>query len=86
MQQGQTQAMVRDQVRWEAYDPAGYYYEMQGAAPGSEAAITLIRDRLGRMSMAELRRPAELAERELFNQSRSTCRARGGSSSTRPTA
>ena len=85
MQQGQTQAVVRDQVRWEAYDPAGYYCEMQGAGRG-EAPIALIRDRIGRMSLAELRRRVELAERELFNQSRSTCRARGGSSSTRPRA
>ena len=67
MQQGQTQAAVQGRVRWDDYDPAGYYCEMQGAGRGSEAAIALIRDRLGRMSMAELRRRAELAERELFN-------------------
>ena len=67
MQQSQSQTSTPEQVRWEAYDPAGYYCEMQGAGRGSEAAIALIRDRLGRMSMAELRRRAELAERELFN-------------------
>jgi len=63
MQQTQTQG----QVGWEAYDPAGYYCEMLGRDRGSEAALAAIRDRLGRISMAELRRRAELAERELFN-------------------
>ena len=58
---------MQDQVRWEAYDPAGYYCEMLGRDRGAEPGIALIRDRIGRMSMAELRRRAELAERELFN-------------------
>jgi uncharacterized circularly permuted ATP-grasp superfamily protein len=63
--QQQTQSQSQDQVRWDAYDPDGYYCEMQGRA--SEAGIALIRERIGHMSMAELRRRAELAERELFN-------------------
>jgi uncharacterized circularly permuted ATP-grasp superfamily protein len=63
MQQTQTQ----DRVRWEAYDPDGYYCEMLGRDRRAEAGIALIRERIGRMSMAELQRRAELAERELFN-------------------
>jgi uncharacterized circularly permuted ATP-grasp superfamily protein len=63
MQRTQSQ----DRVRWEAYDPDGYYCEMLGRDRGAEAGMALIRDRIGRMSMAELRRRAELAERELFN-------------------
>jgi uncharacterized circularly permuted ATP-grasp superfamily protein len=65
MQQAQTQS--QDLVRWEAYDPDGYYCEMLGRDRGADAGIALIRERIGRMSMAELRRRAELAERELFN-------------------
>ena len=45
MQQSQTQ--TQGQVRWEAYDPAGFYCEMFGRGRGSEAAIALIRDRIG---------------------------------------
>ena len=67
MQPTQIQTQMQDQVRWEAYDPAGYYCEMLGRDRGAEPGIALIRDRIGRMSMAELRRRAELAERELFN-------------------
>ena len=63
MQQTQTQG----QLGWEAYDPAGYYCELLGRERGSEAALAAIQDRLARISMAELRRRAELAERELFN-------------------
>ncbi|HSA82656.1 MAG TPA: circularly permuted type 2 ATP-grasp protein [Geminicoccaceae bacterium] len=63
MQQTQTQG----QLGWEAYDPAGYYCELLGLGRGSEATLAAIRDRLGRISMAELRRRAEAAERELFN-------------------
>ena len=41
---------------------------MLGArAQAPEAALAAIRERLGRMSLAELQRRAELAERELFN-------------------
>ena len=63
MQQTQTQG----QAGWGAYDPAGYYCEMLGQGRGSEAELAAIRDRLGRISMAELQRRADLAERELFN-------------------
>ncbi len=63
----QTQSQMQDQVRWQAYDPDGYYCEMQGGSRAADASIALVRDRIGRMSMAELRRRAELAERELFN-------------------
>jgi uncharacterized circularly permuted ATP-grasp superfamily protein len=65
MQQAQTQ--TQDLVRWDAYDSDGYYCEMLGRDRGAAAAVALIRERIGRMSMAELRRRAELAERELFS-------------------
>ncbi len=59
------QTQAQDPVRWEAYDPDGYYCEMQGR--GADAGVALIRERIAGMSMAELQRRAELAERELFN-------------------
>jgi hypothetical protein len=59
------QAQAQDPVRWEAYDPDGYYCEIQGR--GADAGVALIRKRIAGMSVAELRRRAELAERELLN-------------------
>jgi uncharacterized circularly permuted ATP-grasp superfamily protein len=72
MQQAQSQtrmqALAEDLIRWEAYDSGGFYCEMRGLAgqppPDGVAAIC---ERLGRMSLAELQRRAEQAERELFN-------------------
>ncbi len=57
----------QEQIRWDVYDPGGYYCEMLGGERASEAGIALIRERIGRLSMGELRRRAELAERELYN-------------------
>jgi uncharacterized circularly permuted ATP-grasp superfamily protein len=57
----------QEQIRWEVYDPGGYYCEMLGGERASEAGIALIRERIGGLSMGELRRRAELAERELYN-------------------
>jgi uncharacterized circularly permuted ATP-grasp superfamily protein len=57
----------QEQIRWETYDPGGYYCEMLSGERASEAGIALIRERIGRLSMAELQRRAELAERELYN-------------------
>ena len=61
-------AETQDPVRWEAYDPGGYYCEMLGRAGAAAAnGRELIRERIARMSMTELRRRAKAAERELFN-------------------
>ena len=57
----------QEQIRWEVYDPGGYYCEMLSGERASEAGIALIRERIGGLSLGELRRRAELAERELYN-------------------
>jgi uncharacterized circularly permuted ATP-grasp superfamily protein len=47
------------------YDPGQFYCEMSGGA--SDPAIALVRERLAGMDLADLRRRAEDAERELYN-------------------
>ena len=71
MQQAQSQSQMRsqaqDQIRWEAYDPGDFYCEMLGSKARPADGVGRIRERIGGMSLAELQRRAELAERELFN-------------------
>jgi hypothetical protein len=64
--QSQSQSQAEDRIRWEAYDPGDYYCELLGRKGQSADDVAAIRDRIGRMSLAELPRRAELAERELF--------------------
>ena len=54
-------------IRWDAYDPAGYYCEMLGPRAEPIAAAELIRDRIASMSLDQLHERAQAAERELFN-------------------
>jgi uncharacterized circularly permuted ATP-grasp superfamily protein len=54
-------------VRWDTYDPAGYYCEMLGPRAEPIAATDLIRDRIASMSLAQLQDRAQAAEREMFN-------------------
>lgn len=54
-------------IRWDAYDPAGYYCEMLGPRAEPIAATDLIRDRIASMSLDQLHERAQAAERELFN-------------------
>ena len=54
-------------VRWDTYDPAGYYCEMLGPRAEPIAATDLIRDRIASMSLAQLQERAQAAEREMFN-------------------
>ncbi|MEM7022247.1 MAG: circularly permuted type 2 ATP-grasp protein [Pseudomonadota bacterium] len=54
-------------VRWDHYDPAGYYCEMLGPRAEPIAESDLIRDRIARMSLDQLQQRAQAAEREMFN-------------------
>ncbi|HZA67051.1 MAG TPA: circularly permuted type 2 ATP-grasp protein, partial [Geminicoccaceae bacterium] len=54
-------------IRWDAYDPAGYFCEMLGPRAEPIAAAELIRDRIASMSLDQLHERAQAAERELFN-------------------
>jgi uncharacterized circularly permuted ATP-grasp superfamily protein len=54
-------------VRWDTYDPEGYYCEMLGPRAEPIAATDLIRDRIASMSLQQLQDRAQVAERELFN-------------------
>jgi len=51
----------------QGYDPGGFYCEMFGASGHPAAHTRVVRDRLDGFSLAELRRRAQAAERELFN-------------------
>jgi len=51
----------------EHYDPGGFYCEVFGGPTHPADHTRAVRDRLDRMSLAELRRRAQAAERELFN-------------------
>ena len=51
----------------EHYDPGGFYCEAFGGPKSPAAHTRRVRDRLGGMSLAELRRRAQAAERELYN-------------------
>lgn len=66
MQQSQTQSQSLETIRWDAYDPDGYYCEMLGRGQGNDGAA-VVRERIGRMTLRELRRRAQAAERELYN-------------------
>jgi len=65
--QTQMQSQAQDQIRWDAYDPGDFYCEMLGGKGRPADGVATVRERIGRMSLAELQRRAELAERELFN-------------------
>ena len=71
MQQAQSQTQMQspaeDRIRWDSYDPGDFYCEMLGRAGHAAEGAAAVRERLGQMSLAELQRRAELAERELFN-------------------
>jgi uncharacterized circularly permuted ATP-grasp superfamily protein len=49
------------------YDPGGFYCEMFGDRKHPAGHTRVVRDRLDELSLAELRRRAQAAERELFN-------------------
>jgi uncharacterized circularly permuted ATP-grasp superfamily protein len=49
------------------YDPGGFYCEMFGDPKHPAGHTRVVRDRLDELSLAELRRRAQAAERELFN-------------------
>jgi len=49
------------------YDPGGYYCEMFGGAGRTAPHTQRVRERLDGMTLADLRRRAQAAERELFN-------------------
>jgi uncharacterized circularly permuted ATP-grasp superfamily protein len=65
--QSQRQAQTEDLIRWEAYDPGDFYCEMVGRGGQAPDGVAAIRERIARMSLADLQRRAEQAERELFN-------------------
>jgi uncharacterized circularly permuted ATP-grasp superfamily protein len=65
--QTQMQSQARDQIRWDAYDPGEFYCEMLGREGRPADGLATVRERIGRLSLAEIQRRAELAERELFN-------------------
>jgi uncharacterized circularly permuted ATP-grasp superfamily protein len=54
-------------IRWDRYDPNGYYCEMHGPRTEPIVATDLIRDRIASMSLDQLQERAQAAERELFN-------------------
>lgn len=49
------------------YDPGGYFCEMQGGGDGGAPHTELIRKRLSRTSLQQLRKRSNDADRELFN-------------------
>ncbi len=49
------------------YDPGGFYCEMFGGRRSAAGHTRVVRDRLDHMTLADLRRRAQAAERELFN-------------------
>jgi uncharacterized circularly permuted ATP-grasp superfamily protein len=51
----------------EGYGPGGFYCELFGAAQRAAPHAQTVRERIDGMSLAELRRRAQAAERELFN-------------------
>jgi uncharacterized circularly permuted ATP-grasp superfamily protein len=51
----------------EGYDPGGFYCELLGGATRAAQHAQTVRARIDGMSLAELRRRAQAAERELFN-------------------
>ncbi|MEM7024137.1 MAG: circularly permuted type 2 ATP-grasp protein [Pseudomonadota bacterium] len=57
----------REPVRWEHYDPAGFFCEMLGPRNEPITATEIVRHRIASMSLHELRERAQAAERELFN-------------------
>src|SRR5688572_21333872 len=53
-------------VQWEGYDPGTSYCELVGRN-GSTPETQLIRDRIGAMTLQQLKYRARAAERELYN-------------------
>lgn len=51
----------------EGYDPGRYYCEMTGKRDGADAATAFLMRRMGQMSLPDLRRRSDAAEREMYN-------------------